>query len=76
MLVERDATVFVAECADRGLELIQSEKPDLLLSDIGMPDKDGYEFIRAVRKLPPTKAAEPWPWRSPPSPAPKTEPAP
>jgi len=26
--------------------------PDLSLSDIGMPEKDGYEFIRAVRKLP------------------------
>ena len=53
LLTERSARVFVAESADRGLELLQSEKPDLFLSDIGMPDKDGYEFIRAARKLPP-----------------------
>jgi PAS domain S-box-containing protein len=52
LLADRGATVFVAESADRGFELLQSEKPDLVLSDVGMPDKDGYEFIRAVRKLP------------------------
>ena len=68
--------VFVAESADRGLELLQSEKPDLLLSDIGMPDKDGYDFIRPVRKLPPDQGGRTPPSPSPPSPAPKTEPAP
>jgi PAS domain S-box-containing protein len=53
LLIDRGAHVVAADSADRGLELIQSEKPDLVLSDIGMPEKDGYEFIRAVRKLPP-----------------------
>jgi PAS domain S-box-containing protein len=52
LLADRGASVVVAESADRGLELLQSEKPDLILSDIGMPDKDGHEFIRSVRKLP------------------------
>jgi PAS domain S-box-containing protein len=52
LLTERGACVIVAESADRGLELVQSEKPDLILSDIGMPNKDGYDFIRALRKLP------------------------
>jgi PAS domain S-box-containing protein len=52
LLVERDARVFVAESADRGLELLTTEKPDLVLSDIGMPEKDGYQFIRALRALP------------------------
>jgi PAS domain S-box-containing protein len=52
LLTDRRASVFVADSADRGLELLQSEHPDLILSDIGMPEKDGYEFIRAVRKLP------------------------
>jgi PAS domain S-box-containing protein len=52
LLAEREARVLVAESADRGLELLTAEKPDLILSDIGMPDKDGYQFIRAVRALP------------------------
>jgi len=40
-----------------------------------MPEKDGYEFIRAVRKLPPGQGGKTPPSPSPPSPAPKTEPA-
>lgn len=39
---------FVAEA----LEAIITEAPDLLISDIGMPDEDGYELIRRVRELP------------------------
>lgn len=33
--------------------LIATERPDVLLSDIGMPELDGYELIRRVRELPP-----------------------
>ena len=39
----------VAEAMDR----IQETKPDILLSDIGMPGEDGFELIRRVRALPP-----------------------
>ena len=45
------AQVFVAESAAEGLEVLRREKPDLLISDIGMPGEDGYEFIRRVRDL-------------------------
>jgi PAS domain S-box-containing protein len=58
LLAERQARVFVAESADRGLEVLRAEKPDLILSDIGMPEKDGYEFIRTVRKLPTTEGGK------------------
>jgi PAS domain S-box-containing protein len=51
LLADRRARVLVAESADRGLEILRAEKPDLILSDIGMPEKDGYEFIRTIRKL-------------------------
>ena len=27
------------------------EKPDVIVSDIGMPDADGYDFIRKLRQL-------------------------
>jgi CheY-like chemotaxis protein len=30
-------------------------KLDVLISDIGMPDADGYQLIRAVRALPPAE---------------------
>jgi CheY-like chemotaxis protein len=33
------------------LEVIESFQPDLLLSDIGMPNEDGYNLIRKVRNL-------------------------
>ncbi|HVT89055.1 MAG TPA: ATP-binding protein, partial [Tepidisphaeraceae bacterium] len=52
LLVEREADVLVAESASRALEILQDESPDVLLSDIGMPQMDGYEFIRKVRSLP------------------------
>jgi PAS domain S-box-containing protein len=51
LLTERSAEVLVAESANRGLELLKRERPDVVLSDIGMPEKDGYEFIRDVRSL-------------------------
>ena len=30
---------------DDGVELIQSESPDLLLLDINMPEKDGFDLL-------------------------------
>jgi CheY-like chemotaxis protein len=42
-------------CADSGqqaLKLLETELPDVLVSDIGMPYMDGYALIRHVRKLP------------------------
>jgi CheY-like chemotaxis protein len=32
-------------------------KPDVIVSDIGMPEIDGYAFIRKVRSLPVTRGA-------------------
>lgn len=31
--------------------MVQSERPDILVSDIGMPGEDGYSLIRRVRAL-------------------------
>jgi PAS domain S-box-containing protein len=47
------ATVQVAESAAEALESLKVSVPDVLISDIGMPGTDGYNFIRQVRKLSP-----------------------
>ncbi len=48
-LVQCDAIPALAESADQATEMVRSFAPDVILSDIGMPDKDGYEFMRGVR---------------------------
>jgi len=35
-----------------GLAALERELPDIILSDLGMPDEDGYDLIRSVRELP------------------------
>ncbi len=51
VLVQRKADVRTAAGATAALELIERYKPDVLVSDIGMPEMDGYQFIRQVRRL-------------------------
>jgi signal transduction histidine kinase/ActR/RegA family two-component response regulator len=53
-LVKRSLSGSQAEVADAGsvaeaLKLLEQFKPHLLVSDIGMPEQDGYELIRQVR---------------------------
>ena len=57
LLTEHEAEVRLAHSADEALSMLKAEAPDLLISDIGMPDLDGYDFIRAVRALPTVKQA-------------------
>jgi PAS domain S-box-containing protein len=46
------AEVTTAGSAADALEAISSSVPDVIISDIGMPDVDGYEFMRKIRALP------------------------
>jgi len=46
------ATVEVAGSAAEAIEALTTAEPDILISDIGMPGVDGYDFIRQVRRLP------------------------
>ncbi len=50
-LSSQGAEVVTAGSAKEGFELISSCKPDLLLSDIGMPGEDGISLIRKVRSM-------------------------
>jgi CheY-like chemotaxis protein len=47
--------VIESSTATAALEQLQVHSPDILISDIAMPDMDGYEPVRAVRNLPPQK---------------------
>jgi PAS domain S-box-containing protein len=46
------AEVTTAGSSEEALAAIAKQSPDLLISDIGMPNEDGYELIRRVRQLP------------------------
>lgn len=46
------AEVLAATSTQEALVMIQEARPDVLISDIGMPDQDGYELIKLVRQLP------------------------
>ncbi len=50
VLEECNAKVISAGSAEEALLLLGSTKPDVILCDIGMSGKDGYEFIEEVRE--------------------------
>jgi signal transduction histidine kinase/ActR/RegA family two-component response regulator len=52
VLSKQGARVTTAQSAAAALRSISRVKPDLLISDIGMPGADGYELMRRVRLLP------------------------
>ena len=43
--------VIVAATGSEGLYLADAEKPDLVITDIGLPDMDGAELIQDLREL-------------------------
>ena len=51
------ARVRAAGSVHEALEALATGSPDVLVSDIGMPDRDGYELLRAVRQSAPATAA-------------------
>jgi CheY-like chemotaxis protein len=47
------ANVITARSGVEGLDKFDRERPDLLLSDLCMPDLDGHQMIRRIRARPP-----------------------
>jgi CheY-like chemotaxis protein len=45
------AKVITCSSAAEALPMLEREKPTVLMSDIGMPEMDGYEFLKKVRAL-------------------------
>jgi two-component system, OmpR family, KDP operon response regulator KdpE len=47
----RGFDVFKANSGKQALELVCSAKPDIMLLDIVMPDKDGFEVLKELRSF-------------------------
>jgi pilus assembly protein CpaE len=54
MLQRQGYQIIAASNGTQGLEKAFAEKPDLILLDVMMPDMDGYEVTRRLRKNPAT----------------------
>jgi CheY-like chemotaxis protein len=55
MLKRYGARVTSTKSAAEALNVFTDDVPDLLISDIGMPDQDGYELIQKLRAMPADK---------------------
>jgi len=53
ILACEDYQLIMAEDGREGLELFQREQPDLVITDIIMPDVEGIETIRKIRQMRP-----------------------
>ena len=49
LLADCGATVTVATSAAEALAATRNRRPDILISDIGMPEVDGYQLLRSLR---------------------------
>lgn len=58
VLEHAKATVTVVASGAEALQVFHRDPPDVLISDIGMSQMDGYMLIRHIRGLPPEKGGE------------------
>ncbi|MCG5051734.1 MAG: PAS domain S-box protein [Myxococcales bacterium] len=59
VLEERRALVVTTNSAREALAVYEGQRPHVLLSDIGMPEVDGYELIRLIRHRSPQESPVP-----------------
>ena len=52
VLKECGSEVITSRSVAEALEALEQHKPDILISDLGMPDEDGYSLISKIRALP------------------------
>lgn len=55
ILEQGGAQVALAASVTAALEAVRTFQPDVIVSDIGMPEEDGYVFIERLRALPRTE---------------------
>ncbi|HEU4520763.1 MAG TPA: ATP-binding protein [Thermoanaerobaculia bacterium] len=49
MLNRHGAEVVQAQSADEAMAVLASEDPDVVVTDLAMPDRDGYSLLQAIR---------------------------
>jgi PAS domain S-box-containing protein len=55
---ESGAEVITATSVDEALQALDRFRPDALVSDIAMPDRDGYDLIREIRSREPERGGK------------------
>lgn len=58
LLTEYGADVLALPSANEVLATLESFQPDVVISDIGMPEVDGYSLIQQIRALPPEQGGQ------------------
>ena len=46
-----DAGILSASTGAAGLELVEAESPDMVILDIGLPDMEGFDVLREIRRF-------------------------
>src|SRR5258705_2551698 len=52
IFVHEGANVTTAQSAGEALRQVVAKRPGIIISDIGMPDTDGYQFLEQLKGLP------------------------
>jgi CheY-like chemotaxis protein len=52
IFVQQGAQVSTATSAAEALSMLKNTSPDIIVSDIGMPDTDGFALLQKIRELP------------------------
>jgi PAS domain S-box-containing protein len=58
ILRRHSADVSTATSVREAWEILQTKRPDIILSDIGMPEETGFDFIRRLRALSPSEGGK------------------
>jgi CheY-like chemotaxis protein len=58
VLEQAGARAITVATTEEALEALSRERPDVILSDIGIPGTDGYSLMRRVRDLPADEGGE------------------
>ena len=58
VLEQRGATVLTADSVAMAIELFDAQNPDVVVSDIAMPEEDGFALVKRLRARPPENGGE------------------
>jgi len=46
-----EATVVSSRLGEKGIELVETESPDIVILDLGLPDISGFDVLREIRRF-------------------------